>query len=74
MAKPRRNVKFPHRSNLSTSSDFGGRRDSLSGDDNTPLSPLRNGITMDGADSHSGSRSPVIKVFSRMEPSGVKDR
>lgn len=64
MAKPRRNVKFAHRSSLNTSSDFGGsRRDSLSGDDNTPLSPLRNGVTVDGADSHTGSRSPVPNVL-----------
>ncbi|KAH8149304.1 uncharacterized protein LAJ45_06844 [Morchella importuna] len=60
MAKPRRNVKFAHRSNLSTSSDI-GRRDSLSGDDNAPLSPLRNGISVDGIDSSTGSRSPVLK-------------
>lgn len=68
MAKPRRNVKFAHRSNLNTSSDFGGsRRDSLSGDDGSPLSPLRNGVTVDGADSHTGSRSPVLKVLSPTE-------
>lgn len=62
MAKPRRNVKFAHRSNLSTSSDI-GRRDSLSGDDNAPLSPLRNGISVDGMESSTGSRSPVLKVI-----------
>lgn len=72
MAKPRRNVKFAHRSSLNTSSDFGGsRRDSLSGDDNSPLSPLRNGVTVDGADSHTGSGSPVLKV---LPPTETKQR
>ncbi|KAI5777206.1 cytidylyltransferase family-domain-containing protein [Geopyxis carbonaria] len=41
MTKPRRNVKFAHRSHLSTSSsnEFGSRRDSVSSEDAGPSSP-----------------------------------
>ncbi|PWW72495.1 phosphatidate cytidylyltransferase [Tuber magnatum] len=59
MAKPRRNVKFAHRSQLSTPNDSSARRSSFSSEDGV-ASPSRSALHGDGADS-SLNKSPVIQ-------------
>ncbi|KAF8545353.1 cytidylyltransferase family-domain-containing protein [Trichophaea hybrida] len=61
MAKPRRNVKFVHRSYLATSNEFGGRRDSMSsvGSEEVMMGGATSSPSRSQSDLNDGNRSPV---------------